>query len=361
MKLVPTVSWALGADSAEALDPRLLPLLEAIARDRTLAAAVGACGISYRAAWGLLRDSEALFGTPLVELERGRGARLTFDGERLLDAQRGTARRLTRTLASLAVEIGPSKERQRGMASPPQPALLRVAASHDLALQALRDQLPAAAELTLDIVVMGSLHALAELDAGHVELAGFHVPSDLPATALAPFRALLRPARDRLIRFVDREQGFIVPKGNPARVRGFADLARKNLRFINRQEGSGTRMLVDRLLSEEGVLPSALAGYRNEELTHRAVAAMVASGAADAGFGLRAAAAEYRLGFVPLAQECYYLAARASALSNAPIARLIEFLHAPEFARITRSLAGYRSKAAGQVIDVSALGDGHDR
>ena len=91
----------------------------------------------------------------------------------------------------------------------------------------------------------------------------------------------------------------MLARGNPARVHAFRDLARKRLRFVNRQSGSGTRLLIDRLLADEGVDPAALVGYCDEEFTHPAVAATVASGAADAGFGLRAAAAEYGLAFVP--------------------------------------------------------------
>ena len=118
--------------------------------------------------------------------------------------------------------------------------------------------------------------------------------------------------RDKLIRFVDREQGLILPRGNPARVRSLRGVVERKLRFINRQRGSATRLLIDRMLADERrSTPSALEGFGNEEFTHPAVAATVASGGADAGFGLRAAAAEYGLAFVPLVRERYFLAVRA--------------------------------------------------
>ena len=165
---------------------------------------------------------------------------------------------------------------------------LTIAASHDPALAALRDALPAAVGLSLELAFMGSLHALERLATDRVAVAGFHLASTpREITDPAPFRRLLNRRRDRLIRFVDRDQGFILPRANPARVRTFADVARKRLRFVNRQRGSGTRLLIDRVLGDEGVDALAVRGYANEEFTHAAVAATVASGAADAGFGLR--------------------------------------------------------------------------
>jgi molybdate-binding protein len=223
----------------------------------------------------------------------------------------------------------------------------------------LRDALPEESRLALDITVMGSLHALEQLDQGRVELAGFHVAiGKYAASGFAPFRRLLSARRHRLVRLVDREQGFILPRRNPARIHDFADLVSKRLRFVNRQSGSGTRVLVDLLLGEERVEASALAGYGSEELTHAAVAATVASGAADAGFGLRAAAAQYGLAFVPRVRERYYLAVRASTLATPGVARLIDLLRGPTFARVVRALPGYRATAAGTVVGIDALDRG---
>ncbi|HEV8258449.1 MAG TPA: helix-turn-helix transcriptional regulator [Casimicrobiaceae bacterium] len=351
MRVVPTLSWAL-ADPAEALDARLLPLLAAIRAKASLAAAVADRGMSYRAAWGLLRDYQHKLGTPLVELKRGRGARLAPAGERLLAGHRAATQRLEGILAPLAVELGSPAGREPGV----RVARLTVAASHDLVLAALRDALPAAAGLSLDLAFMGSLHALQQFAESRTDLAGFHVPIGVQAAGeLAPFRRLLRVRRDRLIRVVDREQGFMLPRGNPARVHGFRDVERKRLRWVNRQRGSGTRLLIERLIADEGLEASSLVGYANEEFTHHAVAATVASGAADAGFGLRAAAAEYGLAFVPRGRERYYLAVRASALATPAVVRLIDVLQGPIFARVAGTLPGYRRDGAGTMVGVEAL------
>jgi len=353
MRVVPTLAWSF-ADPAETLDARLVPLLSAIRAKSSLAAAVADRGLSYRAAWGLLRDYQHKMGAPLVELERGRGARLAPAGEKLLAGHRAATRRMARILSNLAVELGPPAEREVGAKA----AKLTVAASHDLVLAALRDALPAAAGLALDLAFMGSLHALQQFAEGRTGLAGFHVSLGVHAPGeLAPFRRLLQARRDRLIRVVERDQGLMLPRGNPARVHGFHDLERKQLRFVNRQRGSGTRLLIDRLIAEEGLEASLLVGYTNEEFTHHAVAATVASGAADAGFGLRAAAAEYGLAFVPRVRERYYLAVRASALATPAVMRLIDVLRGAVLARVVATLPGYRREAAGTVVGVEALND----
>ncbi len=354
MQFVPTLVWNLEGDSVDALDARLLPLLHAIAASTSLAAAVTDCGISYRAGWGLLRDYQRLLGEPLVLLERGRGASLTLSGARLVGADNAARQRLARILPSLAVGVGPAPGKESRAALP----ALRAAASHDLALAALASALPELRGPELELAFMGSLHALREFAEGRVDVAGFHVPiAGRHDWDRAPYLQGLRAKRDRLIRFVDRDQGLILPHGNPARIKGFRDVGRLTLRFINRQRGSGTRLLIDQMIDHDGIDRSGIVGYGNEEFTHRAVAATVASGGADVGFGLRAAAAEHRLAFVPLVRERYFLAVRAKAVAGAAVARLIEVLQGAAFADIARRLAGYRADAAGSVVGVDAIGD----
>jgi molybdate transport repressor ModE-like protein len=344
--------WDAVGESVEPLDGRLLPILEAVASSASLTAAVAECGVSYRAAWGVLRDYERKFGTALVRLERGRGASLTAAGKSLVGAQRAAARRLATVLPGLVTEIGANRAVNHAT-----PLELRLAASHDLALAALREASPTETRLKLEVSFTGSLQAIQEFSAARADIAGFHVPiAGCESLKLKPYLKWLRARRDRLIRFVDRDQGLILPRGNPKKVRKFRDIATKKLRFVNRQRGSGTRLLVDQMMADDGIDPTAIDGYLTEEFTHAAVAATVASGGADAGLGLRAAAAEYRLAFVPLIRERYFFAVRAKHLESSAVARLIEVLKGPVLARTVRHLAGYDTSAAGSVIGLDALG-----
>lgn len=353
MRIVPTLHWKLESEVVEALDARLMPLLRAIGASASLAAAVVECGISYRAAWGLLREYQRKLGEPLVLLERGRGASLTPSGEGLINAEKAAMRRLRRILPRLAAEVGSTTRKEERASAQP----LRIAASHDLALAALAAELPPASGLRVEVSFMGSLNALQEFAEGRADVAGFHVPiGGRTEWDRAPFLRGLHSRRDRLIRFADRDQGLILPPGNPAQARCFRDLAVLELRFVNRQRGSGTRMLIDQMIAHEKIEPSEIIGYGNEEFTHRAVAATVASGGADAGFGLRAAAAEHRLAFVPLVRERYFLAIRARAMKTPTCARLAQVLRSPAFARITRQLTGYRGDAAGSIVSLDAIG-----
>ena len=149
----------------------------------------------------------------------------------------------------------------------------------------------------------------------------------------------MRIAALALIRFAEREQGLMLATGNPKRIRGLADLARKDLQFVNRQRGSGTRLLFDELLAQQGVDATAIGGYRDEEFTHLAVAVSVAAGRADAGFGVHAAAARFGLDFIPLQRERYWFAVRARNVGDAPLERFRAALAGPASQRHARGLA----------------------
>src|SRR5262252_6086542 len=190
MKLLPRLVWSAATAPASPLPEGLLPLLEAIARTGSLLHAVTQCGISYRTGWALLQEARDQLGVPLVVLARGRGhgSSLTPAGRRLVDAATAANRRIARLSPSLAIEIG---ERA--------PRLRRVG-------------------LELDLRFIGSLTALEEFADGGVDVAGFHVGTGLRGRDdRALFLRFLSARRDRLLRFVDREQGLILARGNPAR------------------------------------------------------------------------------------------------------------------------------------------------
>src|SRR6266508_4878987 len=290
-RLKPTIGWAISGRAGAhdvALDSRLPALVAAAARRGTLAAAARDLGLSYRAAWGLVEEAARLVGEPLLVLSRGKGAALAPLGERLLAAHRAATARVSQD--PLSVPLHPAANRRV------RAATLKVAASHDIALAQLRDRWRLVNGVALDF--LGSGASLSAYASGAAEVAGFHV-APLPRGGLDPLLARLDPARDALIRFLRREQGLIVARGNPRRVKGVADIATKRLTFVNRQPGSGTRLLLDRLLARKRIDAASIAGYTSEEFTHAAVAATIAAGRADVGFGIAAAAAQFGLAFVP--------------------------------------------------------------
>ncbi len=349
MRLAPAVGWVVGARGGAALDSRALPLLRAIAARGTLTAAALECGVSYRAAWGVLEDAGRRIGTPLAALSRGRGARLTPLGERLLAADAAAQSLLHAHRHELVQDV-------RGTARPtPGARRLSIAASHDMALSELRESWRT--DQAIDVEFHGSAASLARYVEGAVDVAGFHIALDRQR-GREILLSLLRPGADTVVRFLHRTQGLILPRGNPKRVRTLRDVASRRLRFVNRQPGSGTRILLDRLLAADRLPAGDIAGYANEEFTHAAVAATVASGKADAGFGLEAAAAAFGLAFVPVAQESYLFACRKRAVNSAAVARFRAVLASPETRAVVDRLAGYALDAPGALAALERNANG---
>ena len=339
MQLTVGLRWLAG--SAE-VDPRLIALLAAIEARGSLKQAIAAVGMSYRHAWERLGRLESVLDARLVELERGRGARLTALGKALVEHTRAIEAELRDALQGAARTLEPAAS-ERAVAAARR---LTVCASHDFALDRLAEQLPRRANVEVELRFQGSLDALASLARRRCDIAGFHVPA-LPGRAplLEPFRPLLRQRALRLVHFADRRQGLIVARGNPLGIESLAHLTRRRVRFVNRQVGSGTRLMFDALLAAHGIRPSQIEGYRHEEFTHAAVAAMIAAGAADAGFSIEAAAAQHGLSFVALASERYFLALRESAAARPAARALLEALGSRWFRRIVRGLPGYTQPA----------------
>jgi molybdate transport repressor ModE-like protein len=347
MDLQPALRW-LAAN--QELDPRLLPLLRAVARTGSLNQAVASLKLSYRLAWGLLGKTGRLLDQPLVVLERGRGARLSPLGEKLVAADDAAARVVTGRLAGAVRSLNRDVTALRRQA-PARPLVMH--ASHDLALAELRDTLPRGRGVVLELLFRGSLECLADLARKQCDVAGFHVPEPAAGEdAYAPYRPWLRIRSLRLVRFVARRQGLIVPRSNPKRIRTLADLASGRVRFVNRQPGSGTRLMLDHLLAAARIPSSRINGYQSEEFTHAAVAATIASGMADAGFGIEAAARQQGLDFVPLAMERYYLAARAATLARPAAQALLAALKATAYQKRVRALPGYGTDGMGEAVSV---------
>jgi len=155
-----------------------------------------------------------------------------------------------------------------------------------------------------------------------------------------------------LVTLVGREQGWMVPRGNPKGLAGWADAGRYDVRIVNRQRGAGTRVLLDYELGKSGIDAGQVRGYGREEYTHLAVAAAVASGTADAGLGIRAAARALELDFVPLANERYDLVMPQIHYESDLLRPLLDLLHDAEFRTAVAAMPGYDITLMGEVQPV---------
>ena len=340
-----------GQRGAEIENP-LFDLLAAVQEHGSIRHAATALGASYRHVWGSVRHWEQVLGQPLVRWAQGQPARLTPFALRLLQAERQARVRLTPHIEALRAEL----EHVRAQALDERLLVLEVFASHDLALPLLRD-LAAAQGLHLALRFAGSVDALRALAAGRCTVAGFHVPalasgSPVFAHALKP---LLEPGRHKLIGGLRRTQGLMLRPGLAPRPATLAEVAAGGFRFVNRQPGSGTRLLMDHLLQQEGLAPEAIPGYRDRcEDTHVAVATAVAHGDADVGPGVEAAARDAGLDFVPLADEDYFLVCLKDALDDPPLAALRRVLAGAAWADALAALPGYAPAAQpGQVLSLT--------
>lgn len=341
-----------GADLAHPL----FDLLQAVHAQGSIQHAAKALGASYRHVWGALRRWEAELGEPLVVWAQGQPARLTPFADRLLWAERRARTRLAPHIEALRAEL----QHVLAEALDGSQQVLTIHASHDMALPQLRD-LAAPRGLHIDLRFAGSMDALRALAEGRCTVAGFHVPPladarNLFARALKP---LLKPGRHKLIGFATRRHGLIVPAGNPHGLRSLADLRGADpVRFVPRQPGSGTRLLTEHLMAQQGLAAADLPGFEaRPEDSHVAVAATVANaaarGEAAAGLGVQAAAEAFGLGFVPLVDEHYFLVCLSDVLAHPAVERLRALLHDPAWTARLADVPGYAPDRPGEVLSLT--------
>jgi len=342
--------WRIGLrDSDTPMEAdTLLALLSAVQSGGSLAQAARDLGLSYRHAWGLVRQAEQLLGHSLLRRGRGQGSTLTDLGQRLVWADARVGARLQPLLASLASELEADLVRSQRRTR----AALRLHASHGFAVAALCEQL-AARRMPVALSYRNSLEAVAALAQGDCDLAGFHVPlGRFESTAAQRYLQWLRPDEHRLVHLAVRTQGLFVAPGNPLKLRGLADLTRPGLRFVNRPEGSGTRFLTDLLLQHQDINQRRISGYDHTEFTHAAVAAFVASGMADVGIGVQTAADRFGLHFIPLLKERYFFATTSESLQRRDFSPLWTILQSPVFRAQVAALKGYEAARTGELTRV---------
>ena len=331
--------WSLKKRKGTAISlPLLLRLLSDIKNDGSIRSAAARARLSYRHAWGMLRDFEREFSAPLLEKARGRGTLLTPVAEKLIWADKRITARLTPILESFASELEAILTGEL--------SALRIIASHGFAVDALIKQLHAD-QLPVEISYRGSLEAVSALSRGECDLAGFHVPVGEFKQAAYPFLKWLNPKKHTLIRLAFRTQGLIIARKNPKNIRGLQDLKRSDLHFVNRQGGSGTRTLLELLLIRENISTRSINDYDNTEYTHSAVAAYVASNMADVGFGIETAARRFDLDFIPIAREHYVFACRSNDLDSSLVRSACQSMQNAALREAINALAGYDGAQSG--------------
>ena len=333
-----------------------MDLLHAVQSSGSISAAATSLGLSYRHVWGELKRWEEELDHPLVAWEKGKRARLSGFGEKLLWSERQAQARLTPQIEALRAEL----ERTFAVAFDDDAHVLTFHASHDDALTALRMHtaaLGARPQLHLDIRFMGSVDAIQALNEGRCIMAGFHTLQDASKDSLTgrTYKPLLQPGQHKLIGFARRSQGLMVATGNPLGIAGLADLARRDVRFVNRARGTGTRVLLDDLLERAAIAPAQIQGYPLSEPSHAAIAQAILSGQADAGIGIEAAARARGLDFVPVAEEEYHLVCLKAALDEPPVAALRQILQSTGWQDTVRQLPGYTPSLSGQVRAMSQV------
>jgi len=229
--------------------------------------------------------------------------------------------------------------------------------SHDLSIDVLVDQIKKE-ELgfELNIQSVGSLSGLVSLKRGECHLAGAHLLD--PKTGQYNKKHINDFFKNyqeiAVMNLVNREQGLMVKKDNPKKIEKIIDLKEKDIKFINRQRGSGTRVLFDYLLDENNIDKKVIQGYNTEELTHMGAAVQIAEGSADSALGIRAAAEAAGLDFIPIKKEKYDIIFKANMLKDKRIKKIIEIIQSNKFQNSVKSLKGYELKDSGKISIIGA-------
>ena len=279
----------------------VLALLEHIEQQGNLRLAANACGFSYRKAWDRIKDMEKVLSGELVHMRRGKGTQLTALGRKLIQIDRQNHQTLQSTLQTVALKANAELQELLPFRQP-----IKIIASDSILLNRLREQYP-----VLSLSIEGSQQALLAYAEERCDIAGFHIAACMVNQALIDkLRQYFDPETDQFVLLEQRQQGLISRPEKP--IDSLRQMIDASLRFVNRQQGSGTRLLLDYLLSQQQVSAEQVRGYHHEEHTHLAVASLVLSGQAEVGLGIEAVARQLGLHFSPISREYYFLVYKTS-------------------------------------------------
>ena len=253
------------------------------------------------------------------------------------------------------VEGIPEKEKVQAYLLRPLSAIentVVITGSHDNTLDVLADQIRKGnSQVSISSSHVGSMGGLTALKKGGCHIAGAHLldPHD-GSYNISYIKKHLPDLPVRVVNLVMREQGLIVPRGNPDNIESIEDLKTSGLTFINRQPGSGTRILFDYKLGQLGISPEDILGYENDEYTHMSVAVAVLSGRANAGLGIKAAANALSLDFIPVVTESYDLIILERFFTSFKVQTLLNTISTDDFKDRVTALGGYGVEKTGQIL-----------
>jgi molybdate-binding protein/DNA-binding transcriptional regulator YhcF (GntR family) len=254
------------------------------------------------------------------------------------------------------------EERQSGPSGPSAASVsaektqvIRIVGSHDLALNILLDLLRQRVDgLKTEVRHAGSLGGLIALQEDRADLAGTHLLDEETGEYNYPYVKRILPGREiAIVNLSFRIQGLMFAKGNPRKIKGLTDLKRPGIVFVNRQKGSGTRVLLDLQLKRQGISPTDIKGYDVEFDTHLEVASHIAKGNADVGLGIEAAALSCGLAFMPMFRERYDLVIPIANYRSPRFAPMLEIIASDEFKKIVDSVGGYDTSQTGATTFLS--------
>jgi molybdate-binding protein/DNA-binding transcriptional regulator YhcF (GntR family) len=233
---------------------------------------------------------------------------------------------------------------------------VRFAGSHDLAVELLAVHLGTLNPgIHLTTSFIGSLPGLMALEKGEADIAGTHLYDEESGEYNISYAKKLIPNEPVfLINLMQRVQGLMIKPGNPKHLVGIRDLTRSDVTFINRQKGSGTRILLDSELKRQNIPSNRIKGYEREEITHTGVASVISRGEADAGLGAQSSASAAGLDFIPISKERYDLVFIESSLEKPDIKRIVGVIQQESFHEMLGSIPGYDLSESGKITRLNA-------
>lgn len=330
----------------------LIDTLDAVKKCGSLSGATKELNVSFRHLWNELNRWEERLGVELIERGRGKNCRLSPIGEKLLLANKEAQAEYLEQIIDLKTRI--SQTFSKAFKEEWNP--IKVGGCTDVALDQLL-HLSAFSDCELDVVFSSSLRGLQDLNSGIIDLAGFNLPSSssVDSEAAKEFLPYLDQDKISLISFSTRLQGIVTAKDNPQNIHSLLDIVLNQARFINREKGTGTRILLDQLLAASGINSQEIIGYDNISASASLTAVAIDSGKADVGICTANLAKEFDLNFIPLVKESYYLACKKDFPESISGKKFLSFLGSIDCTKKFEKLTGYDFGSLGKIQSVNEI------